>query len=123
VIAGVQYRFTVQGNKLNLSPTPPDNIEIAFNYYSNAFCEDGDTGEAKADFSTDGDICRLDGDLVIRGVKWRFAQRKGLPYAEYKADYMAAIDALQGIDTPKDVINLTGCRTVRTNIPDTGYGQ
>lgn len=121
VVSGIRYFFVFEENQLKLNPTPETEMVIACNYYSNAFCE-SEMGDAKSDFSLDTDVCRLDGDLVIRGVKWRFVEKHGEPYAEYKADYVAAIDALQAIDTPKRVFNFAGRRTIPDNIPDGNFG-
>ena len=124
VFAGIRYRLIIEENQIKLYPTPTSAIDIAFNYNSTAFAEDGTTGAAKTDFTVDTDVCRLDGDLVIRGVKYRLVERKGLPYDEYKAEYAQAATSLQGMDAPKKM-----WRSARRsgdpflNFPDTGFGQ
>jgi hypothetical protein len=122
LINSIQKRFLIEENKLKFIPVPASAQTISFNYYSNSFVEDID-GNPKKDFSLDSDICRFDGDMVARGIKFRFAANKGLPYSELKADYIAAIDSIQGSDKPKPIIDLSRKRhTLYANIPEGNFG-
>jgi hypothetical protein len=122
LISSVLKRFIIEENKLKFMPVPTSAQTVSFNYYSNCYVEDID-GNPKKDFSLDSDICRFDGDLVARGIKFRFVANKGLPYSELKADYIAAIDAIQGADRPKPIIDLSRKRhSMYANIPEVNFG-
>jgi hypothetical protein len=100
-------------------PVPSSVQTISFNYYSKSFVQDID-GNPKDDFTLDSDICRFDGDMVARGIKYKFVAQKGLPYAELKADYLSAVDAIQGFDKPKPMIDLgRRYQLPNPNIPET----
>jgi hypothetical protein len=108
LLSGIRYNMVFEQNQLKIYPVPSYEMTIAFNYYSNAFAEDGTTGTAKSDFTLDTDVCRLDGDLIVRGVKVKLAQRFGLPWGTFQADYDSAIEQLQDIDEPRGIIDLSG---------------
>jgi len=109
VVLGVRYAFAIYGNFLRITPTPTAAQNIGFDYYSRFFCTT-DAGVAIENWSADSDLWRLDPDLAVRGIQYRFRARKGLPYAEEKADYLSGIAALQFDDTPKPLIDVSGIR-------------
>lgn len=121
-VLGIRYAFHVAGGYLNITPTPTDVQNIGYDYYSRYFSTTA-AGVAQENWGADGDLWRLDPDLAALGIRYRFKARKGLPFAEEKADYAAAVAALQFDDTPKPLIDVSGVPRARyTGIPDGNWG-
>lgn len=121
-VLGIRYAFHVSGGFMNLTPTPTDVQNIGYDYYSRYFSTTA-LGAAQENWGADGDLWRLDPDIAVLGMRYRFRARKGLPFAEEKQDYAAAITALQFDDTPKPLIDVSGVPRVRyTGIPDGNWG-
>jgi hypothetical protein len=119
---GYQYAFTVRGGYLSLSPTPSSVQNIGYDYYSKYFCTNSG-GTAISDWTADSDLFRLDDELAVLGIAYRFKARKGLPFAEEKADYQAAVMALKVDDRPLPMIDVSGVpRYVQSNIPSRSWG-
>ena len=121
-VLGIRYAFHVAGGYLNITPTPTDVQNIGYDYYSRYFSTTS-AGVAQENWGNDADLWRLDPDLAALGIRYRFRARKGLPFTEEKADYAAAVLALQFDDTPKPLIDVSGVPRVRyTGISDGNWG-
>ena len=127
-ISGPRKRFYIKNNYMHLDPIPSDDNEtIAYDYYSNAWCESSG-GTAQTAWGADTDFYKLDEDCFILGLKWRFLRAKGLDYAEEKLEYELEVERVMGRDGG-------GGRTLALNsssssaglsfdnVPDTGYGE
>lgn len=126
VSAGVRYWFRVAGDFFQIYPTPTTVNTIAYDYYSRYYSTTS-AGTAQEDWLADGDLCRIDAELMILGVVYYFKKAKGLPFAEDKADYYAAILDYQSNDTAKGTVDFGANNPLVDvgigNIPDTGYGS
>lgn len=106
IVAGITYYFSYSQGQLHFSPVPPAGLDFAINYYSSQFIDTSasdDTG--LDDWTADTNVCRLDGDLMVLGVTYRYLARQGAPFSEEKADYLQAIADLQYDDTPAPLID------------------
>jgi hypothetical protein len=122
--------FRLTQGKLYLYPTtPPDGIEIAYEYTSNNFYEDADIpGTYLTEATADADIVQLDARLVERGLKARFLQARGFDSTVASQEYQNSYDQLTGNETSAPVLDagqggwqypyLSGLR----NTPDSGFG-
>lgn len=121
-VQGFRYYFHVSGNYLRLTPTPTSAQSIGLDYYSRYFCTTSG-GTAQENWTADSNLWRLDPDLGALGIRYRFLSRKGLPFSEEKADYVAALSALQDDDLPKPLIDVSGVPRIFLNgIPDGNWG-
>jgi hypothetical protein len=118
---GFNYAFSVHNNYLNITPTPSSVQNIGYDYFSRYFCTTS-LGVAIPNWAADGDLWRLDPDLAVLGMRYRFRARKGLPFAEEKADYDAAIAGLRYDDTPKRLIDISGVCRRYDNLPEGSFG-
>ncbi len=126
-IGGMNRRARIRNNKIEFEQaiTAADaGNTIAFEYISKYWAQT-DGGVAKAKFTLDNDIPRLDEELITLGIKWRFKKEKGLDweedFAEYKLLKMEAMARDGGARTlqfcePDDLIQFG------VNIPDINYG-
>lgn len=126
--SGPRRKFYVRNNKLWLEPMPTtDNETIAYDYYSNAWCESSG-GTAQMVWTADTDVYKLDEDCFIQGLKWRFLRAKGLDYAQEQIDYQNSCQMAMSRDGgARDLPiggNPAGTHLLdHDNIPDTGYGE
>jgi len=98
-----QHRF--QGKNLYLDPVPTSADTGAFEYYSTHWCEDsGATGQSS--WAADDDVGRLDENLMILGIRWRWKKAKGLDYAQDYDTYEQRLNDAMARDGGKRILNL-----------------
>lgn len=118
--SGLRAWFRIQGRQFNLYPTPSSVRSIAYEYYQNTFVSPA-AGSDKISFTLDTDTARIDEDLVLLGVKYRFKLAKGLPHGEEKAEFENRKTALQSINKGAPVVDFRG-GSYEHGIPETGFG-
>ena len=125
---GPRRRFYIRNSKLYLNPPPStDNETIAYDYYSNAWCESSG-GTAQTIWTADTDVYRLDEDCFILGLKCRFLRAKGFDYSEEYSLYEDAANRVMSRDGANRDLPLNARSQELTllssaNIPDTGFGS
>lgn len=80
-LSTVYLAYRQRGSAFLITPDPPADETIAFEYVSNEWAIAAD-GEPQSEFIADADTTYLDENLIVYGVRWRFKQAKGLDYAE-----------------------------------------
>jgi hypothetical protein len=108
IVTGPLYTYRVWQGNFYIQPEPPAGNTIAFEYASDMAiaAEDGVTFYKR--FTNDTDEFLLDDDLLLMGLKWKWAYTQGLPYKQDKIDYEAMlVNSIGGEPTKKDV-NLAG---------------
>lgn len=124
----IRTKFYIRDGKLYLTPTPTeDGLLIAYDYYSSSWCKSAGGAEQSL-WQADDDTYKLDEDMFIKGMKWRFLRAKGLDYSQEYADYMADTIKVKGRDGGSPDLSLTGGSIYphfldEHNIPDSGYGS
>jgi len=116
-------RFRVKLGRIFIDPTPSAVATLAFEYLSNQWCWDGVSVYAN-NFVTDTYVSLIDEYLLELDVTWRFLARKGMAYAEEKAEADDQIWQSLAQDVPKNPVNL-GCDDnpwpPLPSLPITGY--
>jgi hypothetical protein len=80
-ITGPVEYFRIRGNTFRVIPTMTAGDTVAFEWISKNWCESsGGTGQSA--WAADTDIGRLDENIMLQGLIWRFKKYKGLDYAE-----------------------------------------
>ncbi len=120
-VSTVNYAFRVRGGYIELSPTPSSVQTIGYDYYSRKYCASS-LGVAQENWTADTDVSLLPEDLFVLGIRYRFLQRKELPFAEDKADYLNAVSQSLFDDTPKAVVSMSGMPRRVDNLPDANFG-
>lgn len=116
-------RFRIKQNLIYIDPTPSAVVAVAMEYVSNAWAWDGAATYAD-NFVTDAYVPLIDDYLIELDVTWRFLERKGLAYAEAKAEAEDEIWYALGVDEPKNTTNLAGQQLPwppLPTLPSTGY--
>lgn len=79
-------------------------------------------GTAGSAWTDDTDILLLPRRLIELGVIWRFRERKGLPYADYLAEYEARVSRAGNDSRTTRIIDTSGVREayhpMRVPVPD-----
>jgi hypothetical protein len=122
--------FRQVDGKLNLYPQPPpDGLRITFEYISrNWLQEQGQTEPNRDTVGAGSDICILDPLLIIRFLKLKFLQAKGLPTQSAAHEFDTLLESRIGKSTGAPVLsasrNGAGFPYLDTyrNTGDTGYG-
>lgn len=96
-----------RGNVFKITPTPPADQEIAYEYISKN-CVESDGGALQPQFEADTDEALLDEYLITLGVRWRFRKSKNLDYAEDFRTYEREKQVQQSADVGGGALNQTG---------------
>lgn len=118
--SGLRSWFRIQGGQFNLYPTPTSVRTIAFQYYQKTFVSESG-GSDKAAFTLDNDTARIDEDLLLLGVKFRFKAAKGLISDPERMEYESRKNALQIADKGAATIDFGGSMT-QGGMPESGFG-
>lgn len=106
VLSSIRFQYEFSANQINLNPPPgTDPVNIVFDYFTKYFCESA-SGTGQDRWEADTDVCRLDGNLMTLGVRYRYLARQGLPYDEEKAEYLSALSDLRADDQPLSIIDV-----------------
>jgi hypothetical protein len=120
VAPSIRFFYSVFANQININPDPGATAyNIVFDYYTKYFCESsGGTGQDR--WAADTDVCRLDDNLMVLGVRYKYLERNGLPFDEDKASFLEACTDLLADDRPREIIDVSAITqtTVPANISD-----
>lgn len=127
VASGPRNKFYIRQNKMWLDPMPASSYIIAYDYYSNHWCQSS-MGTTQNLWAEDTDTYRLDEDCFIQGMKWRFLRAKGLDYAEELKNYMEDCERVMSRDGGSRDLPLGGADFGQqfldgANVPEVGFGQ
>jgi hypothetical protein len=105
-INGPFNSFRIIADAINFYPNPVAGQTCAFEYQSrNWVSTSGGTSET---WTADSDTPRIDGQLIVLGVIWRWKAAKGLDYAEDYAKYERRVSDAMGRDAGKATLNMSG---------------
>lgn len=106
--AGPLYRYRIRGGNLLFSPAADAGHTIAFEYYSKNIIYNTTDDEYKSAFTKDGDTFLLDAKLLLLGLRWKWKNEKGLPYAEEYEHFQRACRNGAARDATKPTIYMDG---------------
>lgn len=117
---GVDTLFRIQGEQFNLYPTPSSVRSMVFEYYQKTYVSPN-AGSDKVAFTLDDDTARIDEDLILLGVKYRFKAAKGLPNDAEEKEFNKRTNSLQASNKGAPTVRFGGARR-HSNLPETGLG-
>lgn len=120
--AGIYLAFRQRDNAFLITPTPPADQEIAYEYTTKNWAV-SDTGTEKLEFTADTDTTVLDERLFPLGIRWRWKAAKGFPYAEDLKTYEMQKRQTQARDGGATAINTGGdpYYNWRANVPEGNF--
>jgi hypothetical protein len=108
-INGPWSNYRLQGDNLNMYPTPTAGQSCYFEYITKNWCESaGGTGQEE--FEADDDVPLLLDELIILGTIWRWKNIKGFDYSEDFAKYERRLADMMARDGGKDWLSLTNTK-------------
>lgn len=118
----IKFNTTTKTRQVYIDPTPTGTATLVYEYVSLSFCQATGGGALKTAWSVDTDEPLFDDNLLELGVTWRYLKARGLPYADDKQEYQAALRRAITNDKPAAAVDLT--RNVRGAfvLPDGNYG-
>lgn len=123
VFGRVYLAFREREGNFLVTPEPPAGETIAYEYVSKNWVMSS-AGQGKAEYTSDDDASYLDEELIIQGLRWRWKQAKGLPYAEDMETYERNVQKAIGEDGGAASLSVSGEATFswRPNIPEGNFG-
>jgi hypothetical protein len=127
LIAPISSVFRMFGNKFNILPVPSDGMYITIVYMSNAWVDTNGEGIYTQLVVNNGDIPQYDWMLLVKYLKVKMWQARGLDTTAYQNDFNNYFDTLVAKDLCAPILNLTRASYNDyllgiSNIPFTGYG-
>lgn len=98
--------FRIIQDAINFYPNPAAGQICAFEYISRNWVNTGTT--TSFTWQTDADTPRINDQLMILGLIWRWKAAKGLDYAEDYAKYERRVADAMGRDAGKPMLNMDG---------------
>lgn len=105
-INGPFNSFRIIADAINFYPNPVAGQTCAFEYQSRAWVTT--TGGTSDTWVTDTDTTKIDGQLIVLGVIWRWKAAKGLDYAEDYAKYERRVADAMARDGSKPKLDMGG---------------
>lgn len=108
-IVGPYSQFRFRGDQLITIPALTVAHTIAFEYITSNFVNlAGVTSAGASRFVNDTDTIRLQDDIVLAGMSWRWLKTKGFAYAEDFNSYEDAVKDQLARERPGRTLNLAG---------------
>lgn len=85
-VEGVPRYFLLEGRKISFWPYLASGSSAAITYQSDAWCSNG-----TANWAADTDTSLIDEDIMEKGLIVRWRRQKGMDYADYEAEFEAAL--------------------------------
>ena len=112
---GFQYRIRLIGNQIEIY-NPQDGASLYAEYISkNAVLSAASVPKER--FTADDDTFRLNDDLLIMGVKWRFNKVKGLDWQADAAEYANMYKRERATNINAQTLNFTSSGMAPINEP------
>ena len=123
VFGRVYLAFREREGVFRITPQPPAGETIAYEYVSTSWVMSS-ASQGKAEFTADDDSSYLSEELIIQGLRWRWKQAKGLPYAEDMETYERIVSKAIGEDGGASSLSIAGIDAFpwRPNVPESGFG-
>lgn len=120
--AGIYLAFRERDGAFLITPTPPADEEIAYEYVTKNWAVSSG-GTEKYEFSADDDTTLLNEQLIILGARWRWKAAKGFPYAEDMKTAQIQRSQMQARDGGATAINTGGdpYYNWRANVPEGNF--
>lgn len=105
---GPFYKYRIVGGRLLLNPKPAVGHLCAFEYASSNIVLDNNTNQTKAYCTRDDDTFNLPDILLLAGLRAKWREAKGLPYAEQFQRYEIMANDMKAREGSKPVVDMGG---------------
>lgn len=90
---GVPRYFLLEGDTVTLWPYLANAVTATLTYQSKNWCDNGSDA-----WVSDADSALIDEDLFLKGLIVRWRRQKGMDYADFEAEYEAALQDFAGFN-------------------------
>ncbi len=106
--SGIHQSYRIRGRKLVVDPVPGDDGEIYnFEYISNGWIQDyNNPDKYKSEATNDQDVPLFDEYLLVKFIKLKMWQAKGLDTTAYQTDFSRLFDAITSGDKDAPILSL-----------------
>ena len=109
-LSGPYSEYRIMSGRVFFFPAPVAGQSIAFEAVTRNWCTDSTGLTGREAWLLDDDIGRLDEDLMLLGLIWRWRKSKGLDYSEDFTIYERQVATDFSRDGSKARLNLEGAR-------------
>jgi len=101
-----RLRYRISQNKLLIWPVPKDDYTLSFEYVVSNWVQPT-VGDPKTMTAADSDMLLYNPWLLVKYVKFKLFELKGLPTVGPNADFMRVFNNLTGKDTGAPILSLS----------------
>lgn len=127
--SSIYASYRMAEHKMEIFPQPvPDALDLRFEYISRNWVLEADGTTYRDDIGAGSDTIRLDPLVVLKFLKCKWREAKGLDPSTARLEFENIINARLGRDTGAPVLNVgrggggIPYLNSRFSVPDTGYG-
>jgi len=103
---GPLYQYRISGGLIQINPVPPAGHDFGFIWESNWWVADVSRNAVGDSFTSDTQISLLPEDMMTVGLRARWNEEKGLPYAELQRRFEDMRDTYKAKDGAKQMLSL-----------------
>lgn len=107
-LTGPWPQYRIRGGELIMDPVPTAGDNVYFEYVSKNWATSSDGLTGKCEITSDEDIFRIEDELLLLGVQWRWQAAKGLDYAQKFDSYSRRVQDAKARDKTAAVLSLDG---------------
>jgi hypothetical protein len=126
ISTGPRVRFRLLGGYFQIWPQPSTNDVMGFEYRSNSWVYDTNTGGYEQSFTTDDQTCLFSDRLMVLALKKKYFEIKGFDVTALTRDYDRAMEQEKAHDQGAATLSMAPLPAdiliQQSNIPDSGYG-
>lgn len=110
-VTGPYSQYRIRNNELLFIPVPAAGDTCAFEYVTRYWATDTTGNTGKDAFTVDSDLSKLEEDLLVLSLVWRFKQAQGLDYSLELQMYENSLQDVIARDGGKPELNMEGRMT------------
>lgn len=126
IATGPRIRYRIMGGYYQIWPMITGAESLGYEYLSSYWVRDS-SGNPKAAFTADDDVCIFSDALMINGIKMRYFGVKGFDATRFEATFNRQLNIAKANDAGAGILHQGGTPLQiligPQNIPDSGYGQ
>lgn len=107
-VTGPYYTFRILDNNLRFIPAPTAGMTIAFEYASKNWCQNSAGTATYESWNADTDTAKINEDMLMLGLIWRYKKAKELDYGEDMITYETEVMKEMARNAAAASLNMAG---------------
>lgn len=105
-LTGPWPQYRIRGGEIIMDPVPTAGEDVYFEYLTRNWVTSSNGMEARYEVEDDEDEFRLDPEILLLGLQWRWQAAKGLDYTDKFQSYTRRVQDAKGRDGTSRKVNM-----------------